>query len=116
MPTSMTKQSDLVEGLPLSRNQQIWQYEKHANVRAKLEAKGSELEAICLQLTDAENGWTKRKPEADTLRAGIEAGLVGTDESRVVRRLTERMGTMVEAEMESLRGNEKSRESESIFL
>jgi Spy/CpxP family protein refolding chaperone len=54
--TSMAKQSDLVDGLPLSRNQQIEQYEKKlANVRAKLEAKEPDLNAIRSLLTDAEN-------------------------------------------------------------
>ena len=80
--TSMAKQSDQVdmkaklEEFPLSRDQQIGQYgKKLANVRAKLEAKESELEAIRLRLTDAEKGWTKSKAEADTLRAQIAAGL-----------------------------------------
>jgi hypothetical protein len=119
MQTSMARQSDLlVEGLPLvSRNQQIGQYEKElANVRAKLEAKESELEAIRLRLTDAENGLTKSKAEADTLRAQIAAGLVGADEDRVVGRLMERMRAIIEAEVGSLRRNEKSRESESMSI
>ena len=113
MQTSMAKQSDLVvEGLPLSRNQQIGQYEKKlVNVRAKLEEKESELEAIRLRLTDAEKGWTKSKAEAEALRAQIAAGLVGTDEDRVMGRLTERMRAMIEVEMTSLRRNEKSKVS-----
>jgi hypothetical protein len=57
MQTSMARESDLVEGLPLSRNQQIGRYEnKFANVRAKLEAKESDLEAIRSRPTDVENG------------------------------------------------------------
>jgi hypothetical protein len=112
MQTPMAKQGDPVEGLPLSRNQQISQYEKKlANVRAKLEAKESELETIRLRLTDAEKGWTKSKTEADALRAQIAERLVSTDEDRVMSRLTERMRAMVGAEMASLRRNEKSRES-----
>jgi hypothetical protein len=115
MQTSMVKQSDLgdmqvkLEELPLSRNQQIGQYgKKLSNVRAQLEAKESELEAIRLRLTDAEKGWTESKAEADTLRAQIAAGLVSTtDEDRVMRRLTERMQAMVEVEMASLRRKEK---------
>jgi hypothetical protein len=119
MQTSMAKQGDLlVEGLPLvSRNQQIGHYEKKlANVRAKLEAKESDLEAIRSRPTDVENGWTKSKAEADTLRAQIAAGLVGADEDRVVGRLTECMRAIIEAEVGSLRRNEKSRESESISI
>jgi hypothetical protein len=106
MQTSMAKQSDQVdmqaklEALPLSRDQQSGQYgKKLANVRAKLEAKESGLETIRLRLTDAE----KSKSEADTLRAQIAAGLVSTDEDRIMRRLTERMRAMIEAEMASLR-------------
>ncbi|KAF8489448.1 hypothetical protein F5888DRAFT_1929890 [Russula emetica] len=122
MQTSMVNQNghglvDMqakLEELPLSpsRDQQFGQYgKKLANIRAKLVAKESELEAIRLRLTDAEKGWTKSKAEADTLRAEIAAGLVNTDEDRIVRRLTERMRVMVEAEMASLRRKEKSRES-----
>jgi peptidoglycan hydrolase CwlO-like protein len=112
MQTPVAKPGDLVEGLPLSRNQQISQYEKKlANVRAELEAKESELETIRLRLTDAEKGWTKSKAEADALRAQIAECLVSMDEDRVMSRLTERMRAMVGAEMASLRGNEKSRES-----
>jgi hypothetical protein len=117
MQTSMVNQNGLVdmqaklEELPLSpsRDQQFGK--KLANIRAKLEAKESELEAIRLRLTDAEKGWTKSKVEADTLRAEIAAGLVSTGEDRIMRRLTERMRVMVEAEMASLRRKEKSRES-----
>jgi hypothetical protein len=36
-----------------------------AKVRAELEAKKSELEAICPRLTDAEIGWAKSNTEAD---------------------------------------------------
>jgi hypothetical protein len=114
MQSSMVKQSDPVDKqakpgeFPLSRDQQIGQYgKKLANVRAKLEAKETELEAIRVRLTDAEKGWTKSKEEADTLRAQIAAGLVSTDEDRVMRRLTERMRAMMEVEMASLRRKEK---------
>ena len=113
MQISMVKQSDLMdkqakpEESPLSRDQQYGQYgKKLANVRAKLEAKETELEAIRLRLTDTEKGWNESKAEADTLRTQIS-----TDEDRVVRRLTERMRAMIEAEMSSLRRKEESRES-----
>jgi hypothetical protein len=117
---SMVKQNSPVEipvkleDFPLtpSPDQQFGQYgKKLANMRAKLEAKESELEAIRLRLTDAEKGWTKSKAEADMLRAQISAGVISTDEDRIIRRLTERMRIMVEAEMVSLRRREKSRES-----
>ncbi|KAN0116249.1 hypothetical protein V8E52_006074 [Russula decolorans] len=83
-----------------------------AEVRAELEGKKSELEALRLRLTDAEDGWAKSKAEADTLRAGTQAaaGLVNMDVDRDMRRLMERVRS-VEAEMSSLRGNEKSIES-----
>jgi len=122
MQTGKVKQSDAVdtqaklEELPLSRSrdQQIGQYEKKlGDVRAKFEV---ELEAICLRLTDEEKkGRTKSNADADTLRAKTAAGLVSTaDEDRVMRRLMERMRAMMEAEIASLRRNEKSRESVSV--
>jgi hypothetical protein len=70
----------------------------------------AELEAVRLRLADAEDGWAKSRAEADALRAQTAAGLVNTDVDRVVHRLMERMRTM-EAEMSSMRGNEKSIES-----
>ena len=114
MQISMAKQSDLMdtqakpEELPRSRDQQYGQYGKHfANVGAKHEVKETELKAIrLLRLTDTEKGWNESKAEADTLRAQIS-----TDEGRVVCRLTERMRSMIEVEMLSLRRKEKSRES-----
>ena len=82
-----------------------------AEVHAKLEASESELTAVRLRLMDAEVGWAKSKAEADTLRAGTQAaaGLVtgNMDVDRVMWRLMERVRS-VEAEMASLRGNEKS--------
>jgi hypothetical protein len=84
-----------------------------AEVHAKLEARESELAAVRLRLTDAEDGWAKSKAEADTLRAGTQAqaavGLVNMDVDRVMRRLMERVRS-VEAEMASLQGNEKKKE------
>ena len=65
MRTSLQRDVDIVEmqakldELILSRNQQIGQYEEElANVRSKLEAKESELEAVRLRLADADRGWT----------------------------------------------------------
>jgi hypothetical protein len=119
MRTSLVKQRDVrpvdiqakLEELLLSRDQQIGQYEKElANVRAKLDAKESELEAVRLRLADAEKGWTKSKAEADTLRAQTATGSVNTDEGQVIRRLTERMRAM-EVEMASMQWNEKSMEA-----
>jgi hypothetical protein len=83
-----------------------------AEVHAKLEARESELAAVRLRLTDAEDGWAKSKAEAGTSRAGTQAaaGLVNMDVDRVIWRLMERV-RVVEVEIASLRGNEKSIES-----
>ena len=72
----------------------------------------AELDAVRLRLRDAEDGWAKSKAETDTLRAQTAAGpsLVNTDAERVMHRLLDRMQAM-EAELSSLRGNEKSIES-----
>ena len=95
-----------LDELVVSRDQQVGQYEKElANVRAKLEAKESELEAIRLRLTDAEKA--RSKAEADTLRAQTAPGSVNRDENQVTRRLMERVRA-IEAEMISKRWNEKS--------
>jgi hypothetical protein len=82
---------------------------EHETVLAEVRA---ELEAVRLRLSDAEDGWAKSKAEADTLRARTQAaaGLINMDVDRVMRRLMERVRS-VEAEMSSLRGNEKSIES-----
>ena len=67
MWTPLVKQRDVelvdmqtkLDELLLPRDQQIGQHEKEfANVCAKLEAKESELEAVCLPLADAEKDWT----------------------------------------------------------
>jgi hypothetical protein len=119
MRTSLVKQKDVelvdmqarlgdmqvkLDELLLSRDQQIEQF---ANVRTKLEAKESELDAVRLRLTDAEKGLAKRKAEADTLHARIAAGSVNRDEDQVTRRFMERARAL-EAEMVSKRWNEKS--------
>jgi hypothetical protein len=80
-----------LDELLLSRNQQVGQHEKELiNVRAKLEAKESELEAVRLRLMDAENGLTKSKAETDSLRAQTATGSMNRDEHQVTRRLMER--------------------------
>ncbi|KAF8499876.1 hypothetical protein F5888DRAFT_1633488 [Russula emetica] len=76
-------------------------------MRAELEASKSESATFRLRLADAENGCANSKADADTYRTQTATGLVNTDEDRVVHRLMERMQAM-EAEMASLRGNEKS--------
>ena len=78
-----------------------------ADVRAELEARKSELAAVHLRLKAAEGGWAKSKAEADTSRAKTAVNLANTDEDGVMCRLSERMRAM-EAEIASLRGNEKS--------
>ena len=94
-----------------SSNQSAREHETElTEVRAELEGKKSELEAVRLQLTDAEDRCAKSKEEAETLRAQTAAGLINADVDRVMHRLMERIRAM-EAEMESMRGNEKSIES-----
>jgi hypothetical protein len=115
MQSSRVKQRDVeprgMQAKPLSRDQQIEQYEKElANVRVKLEARDSELEAVRLRLADAEKGWIKSKAEADTLRAQIAAGFVNRDEDQVIRRLMERVRD-IEAQMASMRWNDKNIEA-----
>jgi hypothetical protein len=103
----LTHMQGRLDELLLSRDQQ---HEKElANVRAKLEANGSELEAVRLRLTDAEKGWTKCKAEADTIRAQTATGSVNRDEDQVTRRLMERVWA-IEAKMASGPGrwNEKN--------
>jgi hypothetical protein len=76
-------------------------------MRAELEASKSELAALRLRLADAENGCAESKTEADTYRTQTATGLANPDEDRVVHRFMERVQAM-EAEIASLRGNEKS--------
>jgi uncharacterized membrane protein YqiK len=66
---------------------QIGKYEMElAEVRAELEAKKSELEAVHLRPTDAENGLAKSKAEADALRARNDAGTVNGNGVKAVER------------------------------
>ena len=116
MQTSLVERKDIelvdvqakLDQLVASRDQQVGQYEKElTNMRAKLGAKESELEAVRLRLMDAEKGWTKSKAEADTLRAQTATGSVNRNEDQVTRRLLERVRA-IEAEMVSKLWNEKS--------
>jgi hypothetical protein len=92
--------SNEVEALP--------QYERElTNVRAKLKANESELEAVQLRLTDVEKGLAKSKAEADTLRAQTATGSVNRDEDQVTCMLMECMQA-IEAEVVSKWWNEKS--------
>jgi hypothetical protein len=100
-------EAKLDELLP-SCHQQIGRYGAElANVRAELEAKKSELEAVRLRLTDAEDGWAKSKAKADTSHTVTAASLVDLNEDRDMYDLKEDMQVM-EAELTSLRWNEKS--------
>ena len=74
---------------------------------AELEASKSESAAFRLRLAETENSCSESKAEADAYRTPTATGVVNTDEDRVVHRLMERMQAM-EAEMASLRWNEKS--------
>ena len=107
--TSLVKQRDVeLRYMQARLDQQIVEHKKElANMRAKLGSKESELEAIRLQLTDAEKDSIKSKAEADTLRAQAATGSVNRDEDKVTLRLMERMRAL-EGEMASKRWNEKS--------
>jgi len=84
----MEAKLNALDELLLSRDQQIGQYEKElTNVRAKLEANESELEAVRLRLKSAEKGFTKSKAEADTIRAQTATSSVNRDEDQIIRRL-----------------------------
>lgn len=112
----MQAKLDALDELLLSRDQQVRalsaalehqaeQYKTElAQVRAKLEAKQSESEAVCFQFVDGKNEWAKSKIETDTLPM---AGLVSLDEARITHGLVERIQAM-EAEMASLRGEKSS--------
>lgn len=92
--------------------EQIGQYETEtAELRGELEAKVSELEAVRLRLTDAENSWAKSREEADTFRALTTTSLgelldthrdLKTDEDRITRGHAEHVQAL-EAEAVSLR-------------
>ena len=75
-------------------------------MRAELEARKSESEALRLQLMDGKNGWAKSKAEADTSRGMTTASLASTQEDQIPRVLVERIRAM-EAEITSLRWKEK---------
>ena len=90
--------------------EQIGEYEtKLAEVRAELEEKKSELEAVHLQLTDAngDDGGAKSSAKAEKLCVQNTAGPLNTEEGRVTRGIMDRMRAM-EAQIASLRWNEKS--------
>lgn len=92
--------------------EQMGQYETElAEVRGDLEAKVSELEAVRLRLTEAENAWAKSREEADAFRALTTTGLgelldthrdLKTDEDRITRGHAERVQAL-EVEVVSLR-------------
>ena len=112
--TSLVKQRDAelldmqakLDELVVSRDQQVEQYDMElTNVHAKLKVKESQLEAVRLQLADAEKGWSKSKADADILRA--QTGSMNREEGQVAHRLMERIRA-IESEMASKRWNEKS--------
>jgi len=76
-------------------------------VRTELEVKMSELEAVRLRLTDAENGCADSKAEAETSHTPTAKSPNNMEEGQITRRLMERMQAM-EAEMALLRSSEKS--------
>jgi hypothetical protein len=80
-----------------------------AGVRAGLEARNSELEAVRLRLTELEDGWARSKAEADRLRALTTTGFINIDEDRIPRGLVEHIRAL-EAEIASLQWSEKDSE------
>jgi hypothetical protein len=78
-----------------------------AEMRAELEASKSESAAFRLRLADVENGCGESNVEAETYRTQVATNLTNADEVRLGHRLLERVQAM-EAEIASLRGNEKS--------
>ena len=101
-----------LDELLLSRDHALEQSQRElTEMRAELETSKSEFAAfrlrVDLRLADTECGCSKSKAEADTNHTPTSTGLVNTDEDQVMHRLVERMRAM-EAEMASLRGNEKS--------
>jgi hypothetical protein len=109
MRTSLAKQRDVepvdtqerlrdmqakLDELLLSRDQQNGEYEKElANVRAKLEANESELEAVRSRLTDAKAGWAKSKAKADKFHTVTAGSLVDLNEERDMCEFKEDMET-----------------------
>ena len=108
---AIARAAEVDEQSQLTR-EQIGQYETEiAEARGELEAKVSELEAVRLRLTDAENAWAKSREEADTFRALTTTSLgelldthrdLKTDEDRTTRGHAERVQAL-EAEAASLR-------------
>ena len=108
MRASLRDMQAKLDGLLLFRDQQVGRYEKDlTNVRAKLEANESELEAVRLRLTDAEKSLTWSKAEAEALRAQTATCSLNRDEDQVTCRLMERVRA-IEGVITSKRWNEKS--------
>jgi hypothetical protein len=75
---------------------------------AKVRVAGkSKPEAVCLQLADMDNGWTKNNTDGDTSPSLSTASLDSMDEDPITRGLVERIRAL-EAEVAALRWNEKS--------
>ena len=84
-----------------------------AEVHAKLEARESELAAVRLRLTDAEDGWAKSKAKADRLQTGTVASLVDLNEDRFLCEDMEDIRVMG-AELTSLKSVKRKRNEKSI--
>ena len=88
--------------LVVSRGTQVGQYEKGlTNVRGKLEAKESELEAVRLRLTDAERKLTESK-----LHTVTTASFVDLNEDRDMCELEGDKQVMKEKGIEAIERNE----------
>ena len=79
-------------------------------MRAELEEKKSELEAVRLQLTGAKDDWAKRSAKTEKFHAQNTAGPAYANEDGVTGGIMERMRAM-EAQIASLRWSEKSFET-----
>jgi hypothetical protein len=109
MQTRLRNTETKLDELLLSGDQQIRRRygAELANLRAELEAKKSELEAVRLRLTYAEDGWAKSEAKADKSHTVTAASLVDLNEDRDMCELKEDM-----QELASPQCNERNTEGD----
>jgi chromosome segregation ATPase len=99
-----------LDELVVSHDQQVGQHEKElTDMRAKLEEKESELEAVRLRPTDAGDGWTRSKTRVGKSRTVTAASLIDLNEDRHECDPKEDKQVM-EAGLASPQWNEKNRD------